>query len=326
MTFSTRWTSRGFVNRGWANRAAFAGVAALLASFAAAPAIAQSQGEEARLRKIEAEVRALQRSVFPGGSGRFFEPQISGAAEGAGTPAATSTTAVTDILIRLDGLEAQIAALTAQTEENTNTLSLMRTRVVALEAGRMTSPTGTVEETPVVAVTRPAATSVTSPGATTVAPTTTTAVVTGPTAERIAAVSQIAKPQTDDAGDDEYSYGYRLWNAGFFPEAQQQLTLFVEKYPSHSRATYGRNLLGRAYLDDGKPNEAAPWFLKNYQEGRNDRRAADSLLYLGETMIAIDDSARACIALAEFGETYPAVASGRLADQYQAALRKVDCN
>ncbi len=322
MTFSTHRTGRGL-----AKKAAFAGMAALLASFAAAPAVAQSQGEEARLRKIEAEVRALQRSVFPGGSGRFFEPQISGAAEGAGTPAATSTTAVTDILIRLDGLEAQIAALTAQTEENTNTLSLMRTRVVALEAGRVPSPTGsTADGTPVVAVTRPATTTVTAPGAATVAPTTTTAVVIGPTAERIAAVSQIAKPQTDDAGDDEYSYGFRLWNAGFFPEAQQQLTLFVEKYPSHSRATYGRNLLGRAYLDDGKPNEAAPWFLKNYQEGRNDRRAADSLLYLGETMIAIDDSARACIALAEFGETYPAVASGRLADQYQAALRKVDCN
>ena len=33
--------------------------------------------------------------------------------------------------------------------------------------------------------------------------------------ERLAAVQAIAKPQTDDAGDDEYSYGFRLWNAGF---------------------------------------------------------------------------------------------------------------
>ena len=116
--------------------------------------------------------------------------------------------------------------------------------------------------------------------------------------ERLAAVQAIAKPQTDDSGDDEYSYGFRLWDAGFFPEAQQQLTMFVEQNPGHWRATYGRNLLGRAYLDDGKAKEAAPWFLKNYQEDKTGARAGDSLLYLAESMIALDDTRRACIALA----------------------------
>ena len=38
----------------------------------------------------------------------------------------------------------------------------------------------------------------------------------------------IAKPQTDDPGDDEYSYGFRLWEAGYYPEAQQQLALFLQ--------------------------------------------------------------------------------------------------
>jgi hypothetical protein len=32
---------------------------------------------EARLRKIEAEVRALQRKVFPDGAGRTFGPEIT---------------------------------------------------------------------------------------------------------------------------------------------------------------------------------------------------------------------------------------------------------
>ena len=133
----------------------------------------------------------------------------------------------------------------------------------------------------------------------------------------------IAKPQTDDSGDDEYSYGFRLWDAGFFPEAQQQLTMFVEQNPGHWRATYGRNLLGRAYLDDGKAKEAAPWFLKNYQEDKTGARAGDSLLYLAESMIALDDTRRACIALAEFSETYPALAAGRLQGQYEANRGKV---
>ncbi len=154
----------------------------------------------------------------------------------------------------------------------------------------------------------------------------TTTTRTAPSPQRLAAVQAITKPQTDDAGDDEYSYGFRLWEAGFFPEAQQQLSAFVDKYPSHSRATYGRNLLGRAYLDDGKPGDAAPWFLKNYQDDKQAARAPDSLLYLADAMIAMDDTNRACIALAEFGETYPAVAAGRLSNQYEANRKKVTCN
>ena len=51
-----------------------------------------------------------------------------------------------------------------------------------------------------------------------------------------------------------------------------------------------------------------------------------SLLYLAEAMIALEDTNRACIALAEFGDTYPALASGRLQDQYEANRQKVTCN
>ncbi|MFN3499532.1 MAG: tetratricopeptide repeat protein, partial [Pannonibacter indicus] len=123
-----------------------------------------------------------------------------------------------------------------------------------------------------------------------------------------------------------YSYGFRLWNAGFFPEARQQLIQFVEKYPKHRRISFGRNLLGRAFLDDNMPEEAARWFLRNYQADKNGDRAPDSLLYLGASMIAMKDTKRACIALAEFSETYPAVATGRLAAEYQANRAKVKCN
>ena len=75
-----------------------------------------------------------------------------------------------------------------------------------------------------------------------------------------------------------------------------------------------------------KPAEAAPWFLKNYQADKQGARAPDSLLYLAESMIVQKDTKRACIALAEFGETYPAVASGRLKSQYDADRGKVKCN
>lgn len=309
------------------------GSALLAVALPAAPAYAQN-ADEARIRKIEAEVRALQRKVFPGSDGRYFEPQIDSSVQTAG-PAASpaSTTAVTDILARLDALETSLQRLTGQVEANSNALATLSARVDALEGsgsaqdsvpgGSVAAPVmGVIPDSapPPAAASRPATTAAPAPApAAAPAP-------SGPSAQRLAAVQAIAKPQTDDPGDDEYSYGFRLWSAGFYPEAQQQLAMFVEKYPKHPRATYGRNLLGRAYLDDGKPREAAPWFLKNYQENRTSERAPDSLLYLAESMIALGDSNRACIALAEFGETYPAVAAGRLSNQYEANRKKVTCN
>lgn len=323
------------------NRALAAPLAMLALAGISVPAPAQDSGTEARLRKAESEIRALQRKVFPGGDGKFFEPEVT-AAQTAGTAAARpSTTAVTDILARLDALEGQLARLTSQTEENSNAIQQLTTRLGALEVtsgaaaaaaakppaadANLAAMTGGAR--PAIVVT-PTPSAIPAAGATPARPTPPppAAKPSGPTAQRLAAVQAIPKPQTGDAGEDEYNYGFRLWEAKFFPEAQQQLSLFVEKHPRHARISYGRNLLGRAYLDDGKTAEAARWFLANHQANPQGERAPDSLLYLAETMIAMKDTRRACIALATFSETYPAVAGGRLRAQYEANRAKVKCN
>lgn len=323
-----------------ARRATGALIAGAVLATAPQPALAQDRAEEARIRKIEAEVRALQRKVFPGGDARFFEPQIQpGSEPSPNVPATTApaASAITDVLARLDALELQMQRLTARSEEQANTLSEMERRLAALEgAGQGYSPPSPLPATGSAPATTPAGNTATSGNLAAMSGTAplqnplprpaSAAVTPAPNASRLAAVQAIAKPQTEDPGDDEYSYGFRLWNAGFFPEARQQLTMFVERYPRHSRISFGRNLLGRAFLDDGMPEEAARWFLRNYQADKNGDRAPDSLLYLGASMIAMKDTKRACIALAEFGETYPAVATGRLAGEYQANRAKVTCN
>jgi TolA-binding protein len=329
-------------------RSRFARLMLAAAAFATLPVAVGAQdaaAEEARLRKIEAEVRALQRKVFPGGDGRYFEPQI---APGTQPPANNgqvigvippATTAVTDILVRLDALEAQLQTLTARSEEQANTLAQLELRLAALEGGAVppAAAAAPLAAAPVTAAPAPAVQPASQPAARPATTTTAAAAparaatppapaAASPSAERLAAVQAIAKPQTADAGDDEYSYGFRLWSAGFFPEARQQLTKFVEQYPTHARISFGRNLLGRSFLDDNLPEEAARWFLKNYQSDKNGARAADSLLYLGASMIAMKDTKRACIALAEFAETYPLIASGRLASEYQSARANVKCS
>lgn len=316
------------VTRPWPTRA-LALMAGLAVLAGPVPALAQDSNSEARLRKVEAEVRALQRKVFPGGDGRFFEPEIT-APPVTTAPAAVAPagSALTDVLARLDALERQLQGLTAQTEVNANAVTQLSERVEALEAANRaaTAPIpAPAYAAPASGLPGVAASGATSVATTSAAPAAAAAAPAGPSAQRLAAVGAIAKPSTRDTADDEYVYGFRLFEAGFFPEAQQQLTLFVNANPRHARATFGRNLLGRAFLADGKPRDAAAWFLNNYQADKTAARAGDSLLGLGQAMIALKDTERACIALAEFADTYPALATGRLKRDYDAARGQVRC-
>ncbi len=288
--------------------------AALALGLAVTSLPAQAQDDaEVRVRALEAQVRALQRVVFPGGDGQFFEPQVdrsTGSQGGtqAGTPA---TGAVTDILARLDALESELARLTSLAEENRNDLRGIDTRLAALETAAQT-------EAAAVASQEARATA----GVAVDVPETRAA----PSAERVAAVAGLVKPQSADPGDDEYTYGYRLWDAGFFPEARQQLKIFVRDYPGHSLVSHGRNLIGRAYLDDGDPEQAAAWFVENYTTDKTGRRAADSVLYLAIAMIQRKETERACTALGVFSREFAAEAVGRLASLYDSTRERADCS
>ncbi len=311
----------------------------------AAHAQPASETTDVRLRRIEAELRAVQRKVFPDGAGKIFAPEIS---QSANTPASAAgnalgaprpaTTAVTDLLTRMDSVEAQLQRLTSASEENQNQLTKLEARLAALEAsgaldgaasgvGSDIASGASSGSAPAV---KPAA-ALAPPAAEGPKPTTKpvakpeTAKSNAPSA-RVAAVMAIEKLVSDDKGEDEYTYGYRLWEAKFFPEAQQQLLRTVQQFPRHARISYARNLLGRAYLDDGKPGTAAQYFLQNYQADRKGERAADSLLYLGVAMGRLKEEKRACVAFSEFRQAYPSETIGRLKNQYEAATKPVTCN
>ena len=333
-----------------------------LAAPAAVPALAQSAAvqnaananAEARLRKVEAEVRALQTKVFPGGDGKFFPAQVQPGQPANNSIGAPATTPITDMLGRVDALEAQLARLTAQSEENANKLAKLEERLnalapvaaaasvtpaaieasttsenlAAMTGGASASKPAGITTVATTLATRPAAALAAKPAAAAKAGAAKPAAAkpAAASAQRVAAVRAIVKPATNDAADDEYSYGYRLWEAKFYPEAQQQLKMYLDKNPRHSRVSYARNLLGRAFLDDGKPDEAARWFLANYQASKTGDRAPDSLLFLAETMRLRKDTNRACVALAQFVDDYPRESAGRLKAQYDTIRAGVKCN
>lgn len=317
------------------------------------PALAQSSNTAARLDRIEQEIQALQRKVFPGGDKRFFKPEITPQASPtpSARPAAPSPSAMTNVLTRLDAIETQLAQLTAATEVNKHALNGLDARVSKLEA-QMKQPTGLLPvpggnqgtqtagnagagqapngELPAVAQSgsqqqAPAQQQQAQQQQAQQRPKAPPKPV-GPSPERLARVKAVIKPSTKDPAEDDYIYGYRLWKAGLYPEAEQQLAMFLKKYPTSWRATYARNLLGRAYLDAGDPRTAAKYFFDNYEADKHAARAPDSLLYLAQSMIALGDTNRACIALAEFGDSYQALATGRLQQQYNADRGRVDCS
>jgi TolA-binding protein len=319
-----------------ASRTALATLALAGGLLAAPPAAAQDT--DARLKKVEAEVRALQRQVFPGGDGKYFPPEVvtpsnSGAAsqQPAGTPGVTP---MTDVLNRLESIESQLARLTARSEVTDNALSQLQARVDALEAkgaapGPEVAPDAGTDAgagQPTGAIPVPDTIDRNLSAMKTPTPAPASSKPAGkPSAARLAKVQAVAKPDTGNPGDDEYSYGFRLWEAGLYPEAQQQLKLYVDKYPKDAKISYGRNLLGRAYLDDRQPAAAASYFLQNYQADPQGARAPDSLLFLAESMLALKENTKACRALAEFGDNYPALATGRLRDQYDKDRKQAAC-
>lgn len=329
----------------WAKRPLLVGLVLAMAMPASAQNTTDSSGD-VRLRKLEAEVAALQRQVFPGGDGKYFAPLVQPGQTATATPGTPATTPVTDLLARMDAVEAQLARITAQNEETQNKLAQLEAKLASLSAAApapaaATTDVGVTTTTNLSAMTGGASASKpTVPAATQAKPAPAKPVSTAPArpattpaakpatapADRVAAVKAVEKPVTADAGDDEYTYGFRLWEAKFYPEAQQQLKLYLQKYPRHGRVSFARNLLGRAYLDEGNPREAASWFLQNYQASKTGDRAPDSLLFLAEAMHRLNDTNRACVALAQFVDDYPREVTGRLKSQYEATRAKVKCS
>ncbi|MGB3929865.1 MAG: tetratricopeptide repeat protein, partial [Sphingobium sp.] len=144
--------------------------------------------------------------------------------------------------------------------------------------------------------------------------------------ERKTAVAAIERPSTGDAANDAYTYGFRLWDAKFYPEAQAQLKATVDKYGASPVASKAQNLLGRAYLDDGKPALASVAFYENYQKRPRGERAPDSLAYLGEALIQLKKPADACKVYEELEQVYGESLSGTLRGMMTSGRAKAKCS
>ena len=260
-----------------------------------------------RVDRLEGQMRAVQRKVFPGGAGQWVQPQITPAE----TPDYTgpgSPSAVTDLTVRVNSLEMQLSNLTNQIEQTGHDMRVLRDEFDAYKQAHAAPPRAAAPPTSGNPDTGATTGATLDESIASGSPDTggnglqLPASAGGPTrADRVAAVE---KPESGDAAEDAYIYGYRLWMAKLYPEAEAQLKTVVQKYPHHRRASFAQNLLGRAYLDEGKPSLASIAFYDNYKKMPDGERAPDSLYYLAEALVDLKKPNDACKVYGELSDVY----------------------
>lgn len=271
----------------------------------AGPANAQERRPvEQRVGKLEQEMQAVQRRVFKPG-----EPRT--ASEPAPV-AAPDSNALVDVNARLDALEAQLRTLTGQVEEQGFRLRTLE------EEGRRTraeldARLRDLEPSP----TQPA------PNEPAPAPAPDPQPDEGPGAATLD--SAAFAPLPADPGEAAYVTGYRLWEAKRYDEAIEMLSAMVKAYPRHAKVSWANNLIGRAHLDSGRPATAAEVLLGNYQTNPKGDRAADSLYYLGEAMMALKKAPQACKVYDELEEVYGGSMRRELRARVPNARRDARC-
>ncbi|MCA3256106.1 MAG: tetratricopeptide repeat protein [Alphaproteobacteria bacterium] len=268
----------------------------------AAPLAAQPAAPiEKRVDRLESEMRAVQRKVFPGANPRFFDPEVSTApapapaAPPAGVPA---TAPLADLTQRVDALERQLQTLTGQTEQNgfrirqlEEQLAKFRSdaefRLTQLEGGGAAPAAGAPAGTAPTAGATPAA------GA-------------RPAAAGVAAQAATPAAKPADPVEAQFQAAYLLYSNGKLAEAADALSAFVAKNPKAARASHAQYWLGRTYLAQKQPAQAAKAFLDNYRNMPKGARAPESLYWLGQSLMQLSppNAGEACKVYDELESVY----------------------
>jgi TolA-binding protein len=281
-----------------------------------APAHAQDRSVDARLGQLEKRMNTVER-VVSRTSGPLVQPEI-GPDNQPVTPAGTPASApLADLEQRVSSIESELTGFTGRLETDEHKMQQLEAdfaaykratdaRLKALE-DRGAPPPGDADPAavtdgpapgPVKSNPKPAAGPAPKPAPAANDP------------DRAKAVAAIPKPAGKDAVDKAmyaYNYGYRLWQAQFYPEAEAQLQGYAGKFPGHRLVSRAQNLLGTIYMDDGKPNLAAQIYYENYSKLPDGERAADSLLNLAKALTVLKKpKADICRVYTELNDVYGA--------------------
>jgi len=281
----------------------------LLACAGTAAAQDRDATPEQRVERLERQVRQLQSRIFPRG-------QPVDTAGLANDPAA-SQVVVTALSNRLDNLDRSLAEITRTNEANAQRLGTLEAEIARLRTDSEQRIRAIETARPTAAATPSAASSGDDRPAAT------------QTAERPRPAAAVtAPPRTGDLNADAeaaYDVGYQLWQQKKYDQAVAALRAMTSSFPNHRRVSWANNLAGRALLDKGEYRAAAEALLANYRGNPRGERAADSLYYLGQSLMGLKQPAQACKAFAELEQVYGSTLRPDLKAMLPPAKAKAGC-
>jgi TolA-binding protein len=202
---------------------------------------------------------------------------------------------------RLNAIETQLQQLINQGEVNGHRASELQEQITSLKTD-VNSRLTALESRPVVQPEPQSADTGNSDSAPPRAEPKKTATASAP--EEADSAADSTEVAASDPGEDAYSKGFHLWRDGKYDQAITALRAFLSGFPDHRRASFARNLIGRALLDKGEPRPAAEALLANYRKDPKGERAPDSLYYLGQALVQLRQPGQACKAYSELEDVY----------------------
>ena len=292
-------------------------IAALLIGVTPALAQRDQATPEQRIERLEKQLRQVQRQVFPKG-------QPADTAGYSDEPAATQSSFRT-LDARLNSLERQLADVLRQSEENGHRVTVMEAELARLRSDQE-QRLAALERAAAAAAAAQVTVAVpgTVPSEPAQKPRTQSSTAQKPTPTQSAAATPV--DPANDPAEIAYDEGFQLWKVGKYDEAITSLRAFSSAYPKHRRTSWANNLAGRALLDKGEPRAAAEALLANYRSNPKGERAPDSLYYLGQALMQLNQPAQACKAYTELEVVYGTSLRAELKRLLPAAKADARCS
>jgi TolA-binding protein len=279
-------------------RAVLLGLAMVLA-FESVPAAAQDLDPvrvEKRVTRLESEVRAVQRKIFPGGDSKYFEPEITAPPPEApaqiGNPASAP---LTDLSQRVSALESQLRTLTGQVEVNQFKLRQLEEAQTKLR-GDVEFRLNTLEGNGSAAAAAPG-----------VPPTGAPAFGSAGSAvlpPKPAPAKPAPVPVKAATADLAWKAAYANVLGKKWPETEASMTSFIADWPKSTRVPQAQYWLGRSHAERDQHAEAARAFLELYKTSPTNDRAPDALVGLATALSGLKKPKDACRVLGELDSVY----------------------
>jgi tol-pal system protein YbgF len=241
---------------------------------------------------------------------------------------------------RLDAMETQIGALTAQLEQLADQVRALSRRSGSLETGPLDTPRDVAAEPRpprsqvggFTAEVRSDARGPVAPaaGSSSVSPNSGSSdqigrLLTGPSIPPSG--KSAAAPLSDQVAPTakqlyETAFGQLLQHD--YGAAEQSFDEFLKRFPNDGLAGSAQYWQGESYYARGQYRAAANAFLKGYQTYSRSPKAPDSLLKLAMSLERLGQKEAACSSHAEFASKFPS-ASAELKARSQAERQRIGC-